>query len=178
MALPRPTCELGASPGAAPAARAGRGARPICRPLRRNARQLGATYPATTTPLFRLPPRPRVVCCERETRGTRLQVQPPGWYSWYVERTSYVVRPVHPSTPSALRDRVPQIYGDSMILAECIFSQSATGEVSSAYFRKFAISGGVASQIFRKRAQPQRAVARPYAVTHLTVQPRPASEAL
>ena len=29
-----------------------------------------------------------------------------------------------------------------MILAECIFSQSATGEVSSAYFRKLAISRG------------------------------------
>ena len=29
-------------------------------------------------------------------------------------------------------------YGDSMILAKCIFSQSATGEVSSAYFRKLA----------------------------------------
>ena len=27
-----------------------------------------------------------------------------------------------------------------MILAKCIFSQSATGEVSSAYFRKLAIS--------------------------------------
>ena len=33
-------------------------------------------------------------------------------------------------------------YGDSMILAKCIFSQSATGEVSSAYFRKLAISRG------------------------------------
>ena len=30
-----------------------------------------------------------------------------------------------------------------MILAECIFSRSATGEVSSAYFRKLAISHGV-----------------------------------
>ena len=29
-----------------------------------------------------------------------------------------------------------------MILAECTFSQSATGEVSSAYFRKLAISRG------------------------------------
>ena len=29
-----------------------------------------------------------------------------------------------------------------MILAKCIFSQSATGEVSSAYFRKLAISRG------------------------------------
>ena len=29
-----------------------------------------------------------------------------------------------------------------MILAGCIFSQSATGEVSSAYFRKLAISRG------------------------------------
>ena len=27
------------------------------------------------------------------------------------------------------------LYGDSMILAECIFSQSAPGEVSRAYFR-------------------------------------------
>ena len=34
------------------------------------------------------------------------------------------------------------VYGDSMILAVCIFSQSATGEVSSAYFRKLAISRG------------------------------------
>ena len=36
-----------------------------------------------------------------------------------------------------------RIHGDSMILmAECIFSQSATGEVSSACFRKLAISRG------------------------------------
>ena len=80
------------------------------------------------------------------------------------------------------------LYGDSMILAECIFSQSATrtGEVSGAYFRKLAISGfwgcGVLINHFRQifaNGPNQRAVARPYgyAVTHLTVQPdmRPAS---
>ena len=39
-----------------------------------------------------------------------------------------------------------------MILAKCIFSQSATGKVSSAYFRKLAISLGVGSANFRKRA--------------------------
>ena len=40
-----------------------------------------------------------------------------------------------------------------MILAKCIFSQSATGEVSSAYFRKLAIPYlGVGSANFRKRA--------------------------
>ena len=38
--------------------------------------------------------------------------------------------------------RVRLVYGDSMILAVCIFSQSATGEVSCAYFRKLAISRG------------------------------------
>ena len=48
---------------------------------------------------------------------------------------------------------VSAVYGDSMILAECIFSQSATGEVSSAYFRKLAIPYlGVGSANFRKRA--------------------------
>ena len=40
-------------------------------------------------------------------------------------------------------------YGDSMILAVCIFSQSATGEVSCAYFRRYL---GVGSANFRKRA--------------------------
>ena len=50
----------------------------------------------------------------------------------------------------------PGLYGDSMILAECIFSQSATGEVSSAYFRKLAISRtgcGVQIRNFRKRRE-------------------------
>ena len=54
-----------------------------------------------------------------------------------------------------------------MILAECIFSQSATGEVSSAYFRKLATPYlGVGSANFRKLAPS----ARPYlcSVTHLT----------
>ena len=47
------------------------------------------------------------------------------------------------------------LYGDSMILAECIFSQFATGEVSSAYFRKLAISGwGV--QIFARNGPNAR----------------------
>ena len=41
-----------------------------------------------------------------------------------------------------LLSNVLSIYGDSMIWAGCIFSQSATGEVSSAYFRKLAISRG------------------------------------
>ena len=43
-----------------------------------------------------------------------------------------------------------RLYGDSMIWAGCIFSQSATGEVSSAYFRKLAISrfSGWGVQIF------------------------------
>ena len=58
-------------------------------------------------------------------------------------------------------------HGDSMILAECIFSQSATGEVSSAYFRKLAISPEVGCANFRKRG-PNRPTptsnARPYAV--------------
>ena len=43
-----------------------------------------------------------------------------------------------------------------MILAECIFSRSATGEVSSAYFRKLAISRtgcGVQIRNFRKRRE-------------------------
>ena len=35
-----------------------------------------------------------------------------------------------------------------MILAECIFSQSATGEVSSAYFRKLDHLSGWGVQIF------------------------------
>ena len=48
------------------------------------------------------------------------------------------------------------IRGYSMILAECIFSQSATGEVSSAYFRKLAISPGGESANFRKRAENAR----------------------
>ena len=39
-------------------------------------------------------------------------------------------------------------YGDSMILAVCIFSQSATGEVSCAYFCKLTILGVGAVQIF------------------------------
>ena len=39
-------------------------------------------------------------------------------------------------------------YGDSMILAVCIFSQSTTGEVSSAYFRKLADFSGWGVQIF------------------------------
>ena len=43
------------------------------------------------------------------------------------------------------------IVADSMILAECIFSQSATGEVSSAYFRKLAIPREVGCANFRKR---------------------------
>ena len=42
----------------------------------------------------------------------------------------------------ALAIHILSLYGDSMILAECIFSQSATGELSSAYFRKLAISRG------------------------------------
>ena len=41
--------------------------------------------------------------------------------------------------------RVLLVYGDSMILAVCIFSQSATGEVSCAYFRKLAIQGAALS---------------------------------
>ena len=40
------------------------------------------------------------------------------------------------------------LYGESMILAECIFSQSATGEVSSAYFRKLDHLSGWGVQIF------------------------------
>ena len=40
------------------------------------------------------------------------------------------------------------VYGDGMILAECIFSQSATGEVSSAYFRKLDHLSGWGVQIF------------------------------
>ena len=51
------------------------------------------------------------------------------------------------------------LYGDSMILAECIFSQFATGEVSSAYFRKLAISG------WRVRKFSQTGRTRAYAVT-------------
>ena len=53
---------------------------------------------------------------------------------------------------------VPVVYGDSMILAVCIFSQSATGEVSCAYFRRYL---GVGSANFRKQTGPTRA----YAVT-------------
>ena len=41
-----------------------------------------------------------------------------------------------------------RVYGDSMISAECIFSQSAPGEVSSAYFRKLAHISGGGVQIF------------------------------
>ena len=43
-------------------------------------------------------------------------------------------------------------YGDSMIFAECIFSQPATGEVASAYFRNGQISGWGECANFRKRA--------------------------
>ena len=44
-------------------------------------------------------------------------------------------------------------YGDSMILAERIFSQSAPGEVSGAYFRGLADFGeGVGGANFRKHA--------------------------
>ena len=49
-------------------------------------------------------------------------------------------------------------YGDSMILAVCIFSQSATGEVSSAYFRKLAISRGGECKF--SQTGPTRAYAR------------------
>ena len=42
----------------------------------------------------------------------------------------------------------PLLYGDGMILAVCIFSQSATGEVSCAYFCKLTILGVGAVQIF------------------------------
>ena len=42
----------------------------------------------------------------------------------------------------AIAIHILSLYGDSMILAVCIFSQSATGEVSCAYFRKLAISRG------------------------------------
>ena len=45
---------------------------------------------------------------------------------------------VRPNANTTRRRGVGGAYGDSMILAKCIFSQSATGEVSSAYFRKLA----------------------------------------
>ena len=51
------------------------------------------------------------------------------------------------------------LYGDSMILAECIFSRSATGEVSSAYFRNTQvgqISHGVWSANFDKDRLTER----------------------
>ena len=44
--------------------------------------------------------------------------------------------------------RTRGVYGDSMILAVYIFSQSATGEVSSAYFRKLVNLGVGEVQIF------------------------------
>ena len=58
----------------------------------------------------------------------------------------------------------PLLYGDGMILAVCIFSQSATGEVSSAYFRKLAISRG------GKCKFSQTGQTRAYARNTLTVQ--------
>ena len=46
------------------------------------------------------------------------------------------------------------LYGDSMILAECIFSQSAPGEVYRAYFCKLAHILGWLVQIFAKTCAP------------------------
>ena len=43
-----------------------------------------------------------------------------------------------------------------MILAKCIFSQSATGELSSAYFRKLADISGWGVQIFANARAPNR----------------------
>ena len=40
------------------------------------------------------------------------------------------------------------VYGDSMILTECIFSQPAPGSVSSAYFRKLVHFSACGVQIF------------------------------
>ena len=62
----------------------------------------------------------------------------------------------------AIAIHILSLYGDSMILAECIFSQSATGEVSSAYFRKLAISRGGECKFSQTGPTcNQRAVARP-----------------
>ena len=96
------------------------------------------------------------------------------------------VRAAAPSAPAVVTSFLIYLYGDSTILAVCIFSQSATGEVFPVHIFASWPYLGVGCANFRKRAQ--RAVARlpiyvlvvcmryaEHAKTVQTCGPRPAS---